>query len=323
MAAGGNEALVKVVGYVDGAPLDIVEDIAVIDQMVADHGFQLVYIDQVLDNSPRDMSSHTQKDVRQSLGPLRNVARKHRIVAEYTAHPNKSAGAGVSLRDRTGGSGQYVDVPRSGLFLGFHPDRDGWRAVGRGKGNMGRVPPVLTFTIEGSFTANPVNGEVVDIGVVMNLEEDPELTVEGILPHPAKPKPPSAQFEFERVMFEVGKDRDWHSRQEAEVACARAEVSQRSFRELFPQCDFIERDQRGRETWWEAARRGVAIEAGPLTVTVHVHGDDEASWKGARAAFEAAQAALCGNAHIHAAASRERHGGIVPSGDPYLPQKGG
>jgi hypothetical protein len=237
-----------VLEYDSGTPLSLVRDIGRLEEIVRDLGAEFIYLDQVLDHFLADSNSHVAADVRQTLGPVRGLARRLEIAAEYTTHPNKLSGA-RSARDRTGGSGQFVDLPRSMLALGWHPDREGWRAVARGKGNVGRVPPAIAFTIETGFARNPQTGEVIEVGMVGEIEEDHELLAENILPHPPRDREESKVEVFERVMYELGRDGDQHSRDEARAACAGAGIDASYFSNLFAQCEFIERDRKGRETW--------------------------------------------------------------------------
>ncbi len=250
LAAGGDLARVYVLAYDDGAALDLVRDIGVLEGYVTEHDIQVVYVDQVLDHLGADLNAHAQKDVRRGLAPVRSLARRLERTVSFTAHPNKMGGA-ISLRDRAGGSGQFTDLPRSAMVLGWHPDRDGYRALARGKGNVGRVPAALVFRIDTAFVTNPKSGEVVDVPVVADLQPEEGLAAEDVSPHPPRQKSPTAQFVFERVMFELGADRGAHSRVEAEDACVDAGVGRDAFREAFRRADFIDKSKKGREVWWK------------------------------------------------------------------------
>ena len=249
LAAGGDLAHVYMLAYDDGAALDLVRDIGVLERYVAEHNIQVVYVDQVLDHLGADLNAHVQKDVRRGLAPVRSLARRLERTVSFTAHPNKMGGA-ISLRDRAGGSGQFIDLPRSAMVLGWHPDRDGYRVLARGKGNVGAVPPALVFRIDIAFVTNPQSGEVVDVPVVADLQPEEGLAAEDVSPHPPRQKGPSAQFEFERVMYEVGADGGWHSRREAREACAKADVGASTFDHMFSEAEFVERTREGRETRW-------------------------------------------------------------------------
>jgi AAA domain len=248
VVAGGDEPLVHTLQYDDGRPLELVRDIERLEQLVRELDAKLVYVDQVLDHFAADASSHVAGDVRRTLTPLRLLAKRCGIAACYTTHPNKLRGG--STRDRAGGSHQFTDLPRSMLALGWHPERDGFRALARAKGNVGKVPPALCFTIETGFASNPASGEIVECGMVGDLELDPELTAEDILPQPPRDRPEAKPIVAERVLRELGADGDWHSRSEALEALVREGVAPSTARDVLPQMWFIEREQRGRETWW-------------------------------------------------------------------------
>jgi hypothetical protein len=249
VAAGGDERRVHVLEYDSGAPLSLVRDIGRLEEIIRELGAELVYFDQVLDHFSADDNSHVAKDVRLVLGPIKNLARRLEIAAVYTTHPNKLGGT-RSTRDRVGGSGQFVDLPRSMLGLGWHHERDGWRAVARGKGNVGRVPPALAFTIEPGFARNPKTGEVIEVGMVGEIEEDRELLAEDILPHPPREKKEPKVDVVERVMREIGADGEWHTRREAEDACIREGTSAGTFANRFSRLEFIKTEKRGRDAWW-------------------------------------------------------------------------
>ena len=176
----------------------------------------------MLDHFDSSLNTHTQHDVRAALSPLRGIARRRELMVAYTAHPNKLGGQ-ASVRDRVGGSGQFTDIARSALYLGYHPEREGWRAVARGKGNAGAVPPALLFRIEGTFVTNPETGEPIDVGRIVDLEQDETgLTANMILPsQPRRTEDmETAAEKIERIALSMGADCGWHARKELAEACA-------------------------------------------------------------------------------------------------------
>lgn len=130
--------------YDSGDALNLVSDARELETFVVEHDFQIIYADQILDQIGRASNTHTQHDVRHALAPIKTLARELDRTFCFSAHPNKIGGQ-ASIRDRTGGSGQFTDLPRSALMLGYHPQREGYRAVARGKANAGAVPPALVF----------------------------------------------------------------------------------------------------------------------------------------------------------------------------------
>lgn len=144
VAAGGDESHVFGLKYSSGVPIDLVRDIALLEKFVREHEIQVIYFDQILDHLGADLNAQNQKDVRIGLAPVRSLARRLDIAVVYTAHPNKMSGA-RSLRERAGGSGQFTDLPRSGLLVGYHPELTHVRVVARGKGNVGAVPRAIAF----------------------------------------------------------------------------------------------------------------------------------------------------------------------------------
>ena len=251
VAAGGDESYVKFVGYDEGTVLDLVTHAEHLERMVRRGGFEVVVFNQILDHLDARMNSHTQHDVRVALAPLRGLARRLGIAPVYTLHTNKISGAG-SLRDKSGGSGQFTDLPRAGLLIGYHPDRDGWRAAGRGKGNVGRVPPTLIFRIEEAFVPNPATGEVISAPRIVDLQSAPDLAAEEILTHPARKREDTetAKEKAERCTRILGADGDWRPRKELAAACEAEGIAVYTFRDLFPVLATIETRPCGRETEW-------------------------------------------------------------------------
>jgi len=221
-----------------------------LEEIIVEGAFQVVYFDQVLDHLDSALNSHTQHDVRAALAPLRSIARRREVCVIYTMHPNKIGGQ-ASVRDRSGGSGQFTDLTRSALFLGYHPDREGWRAVARGKGNAGVVPPALTFRIEGTFAVNPKTRDVVETAKVVDLEEDPHLRADEILPHEPRRGEETAADKLNRIAQTVGADGEWHARKELADACAAEGVQGSTFTHGFLDLTTIVREtHRGRESQW-------------------------------------------------------------------------
>jgi AAA domain len=132
VACGGDETLVHAIQYDDGRPLQLIRDIDRLDELVVETGARFIYLDQVLDHLGGDLSSYNPSDVRALLHPAKNLARKRDSAVLFTCHPNKLSGQ-RSTRDLTGGSGQFVDVARSALVLGFHPEREDMRCARKRK----------------------------------------------------------------------------------------------------------------------------------------------------------------------------------------------
>jgi hypothetical protein len=248
-AAGGDVTRIAYLNYVDGIPLDLVRDIDALEGIVRDGGFSVVHLDQALDHLGHDLNANNQKDVRRGLAPLRGLAGRAEIVAMYSMHSIKSTAPG-SVRLLTGGSGQFTDLPRSSLFVGYHPDRPGWRAVGVGKNNARADVPTLVFRIEGVTVTNPRTGEAIETTGVVDLDEDRGVLAEEIDPHPPKEKDEPKASVVERVLAALGSDGEWHTRKEAVTECRQLEVSVRAFEREFPYIGWIERKQEGRETLW-------------------------------------------------------------------------
>jgi hypothetical protein len=242
-AAGGDVTRIASLETEFGREIDLVRDIKRIEALIQEHGFGFGYLDQVLDHFSGDSNSHIQQDVRRTLRPIQALAREREIGVMFTAHPSLASAGPRGIRE--GGSVQFGNVVRSALILGWHPELRGVRALARRKGNMGRVPPALTFTIEQATVAAPETGETVPIGTVSCPAEDDELRWEHVLFSPPHEPGETKVDVIERVMHELGANGERHTRREAENACLEAGVSESTFAKRYPRLDFIE--IRGRE----------------------------------------------------------------------------
>jgi len=142
-------------------------------------------------------------------------------------------------------------VVRSALVIGWHPAEKDIRVLARRKGNFGRVPPGIVFRIEETAVVNPDSGQVIKVGVITDMVEDPDLRWEELrFTPPTEPGEKTGDV-IERVLRELGADGEWRPRKEAESACAAAGVNEKTFANAFSQLGFIETESRGRETWWQ------------------------------------------------------------------------
>jgi hypothetical protein len=249
MAAGADLDQMRVLKYDDGVAPDLVGDLDQVRAAVVENGVELVLVDQVLDHIDADVNTHGQHDVRRVLGPMGRLADAENFAAVFTAHPNKATG--VQLRDRMGGSSQFLAVPRCVLALGWHPDRPGYRALVRVKGNVGKPPLPLVFTIESDHAVNPDTGEAVEAGRITGLEEDLELDPRAVTFETPKEREDPKQTGFELALLNLGDDGGWHSRKEAKKAAVEAGISAGYFDNLFAEAEgLVEKRQEGRETWW-------------------------------------------------------------------------
>jgi hypothetical protein len=190
-------------------------------------------------------------DVRLGLAPFRSLSRRLEIVASYSLHSIKSGTPGP-IRQLTGGSGQWTDLARAAIFVGYHPERDGFQAAVRGKANVGALPPAMVFKIGTRPVANPKTGEVIEPTVLVDLQEDHKLRPEEVLPYPAKEREEPKRDVIVRVLEAIGADGKEHERQEAADECRELGVSHASFEREFPsQLGWlVETRREGRKTLW-------------------------------------------------------------------------
>ena len=128
----------------DGAVLNLKTDANALQDYVVDREIVLVYIDQLLDNLGYT-DSWKDKEVRDTLAPLRSIAQKADCAILASMHPNKRQG---TFRDRISGTPAFNALSRSSLLIAGHPDESGRVFVVRAKGNYSVEPAAFEFRIE-------------------------------------------------------------------------------------------------------------------------------------------------------------------------------
>jgi len=128
-AAGAELGRVLDVTRPDGGYVDIGQDREQLATIVAEHGARLVYADALLDNLGTAVDDWRAKQVRDSLQPLRRLARDLDVAVLGALHPNKKA---ESFRQLVSGSSAFNAVSRSSLYLAEHPDDEDRRVLARG-----------------------------------------------------------------------------------------------------------------------------------------------------------------------------------------------
>jgi hypothetical protein len=115
-------------GFGEGIALP--DDVAILDQLVAEHRARLVVIDPLSAHLAEQVNSWRDQSVRRALAPLARMAAERRCAVIVVAHLNKDKG-GDPLR-RAGGSIGIPAAARSALLLARDPeDHEGERGAGR------------------------------------------------------------------------------------------------------------------------------------------------------------------------------------------------
>jgi hypothetical protein len=142
-AAGADLNLVVQIDRPDGGFVNVREDRAKLTQTVKQHGLQVLFFDQLLDNLGAGTDDWRQKPVRDAPQPLRALARELDIAVVGNLHPNKRA---TTFRELIAGTVAFNSVSRSGLLLAQHPEDEDVRVLVRGKGNLSQIPPAMEFS---------------------------------------------------------------------------------------------------------------------------------------------------------------------------------
>lgn len=181
-----------------GQYLDLTRDEQALAELVTEHGVRVIAFEAVVDHLG-STDDHKNREVRQALAPMVELAREQQLLVIGTTHLNKSTTG--SYRHRVAGSGGYLAVARVGLLVHPHPDDPDLRVVALGKGNLGRIPASMVFAIDSVDIPNPINDEIANVGVVAADPEpyfDRSLTVDEVL---AGPKPDHGSLEDDVVGF--------------------------------------------------------------------------------------------------------------------------
>jgi hypothetical protein len=184
-----------------GAMLDLVRDRQALGELVVEHGIRIVAFEALVDHLG-NTDDHKNAEVRRALAPLVELAREKELLVIGTTHLNKTTTGGY--RHRVAGSGGYLAVARAGWLVHRHPDNPQLKVVAFGKGNLGRIPDSIVFSIESHEVANPDSDEVADVGRVARDPEpyiDRSLTVDEVL---AGPRPDHGSMEDEVADFLEG-----------------------------------------------------------------------------------------------------------------------
>jgi hypothetical protein len=124
--------------------LDVKEDAEAIRDFITSMNIAVLYFDQLLDNLGMT-DNWRDKQVRDSLSPLRRIAQETGCAMIATMHPNKRGG---SFRDRISGTPAFNAMSRSSLLVAAKPNEPGWRVAVRAKGNYSVEPPGFEFRVE-------------------------------------------------------------------------------------------------------------------------------------------------------------------------------
>lgn len=92
-------------------------------------------------------------EVREALGPLKNIAAEHLCTIINLRHINKASGASANMRGTA--STAFRNIARAGLVFGQHPEREEQRVMAPNKNNLSARPPSLVYTIEAEGPDGP------------------------------------------------------------------------------------------------------------------------------------------------------------------------
>jgi NrS-1 polymerase HBD domain/AAA domain len=173
-AAGADLDLVAFLNIPDG--WNVRDGVPLIARGLDELPAPVVFVDAVMEHLPETRGSETANSVtfvRRSLRPFANLCEQRRVAGVISTHPPKSRANGFA--DAYHGSGAFVQMSRSCLLFGWHPedrelsDDKHRRVLLRAAGNIGRDPGALSFRVAGT----PVtldDGEQDEIGYAQNVE---------------------------------------------------------------------------------------------------------------------------------------------------------
>jgi hypothetical protein len=180
-AAGADLSLVRELTMgEESALLDVVRDASTLDALLGRERYDLVAFEALADNLPPLRNPNDTVEIRVALRPLRRVLRRHRVTGLGTLHTTKLETS--EFRRKQGLSHQFNALSRSSLFVGYHPDGSGRRALARGKGNYAQPPTPISFQVDPC--GFELNGHTFLEPVAADFREEPELTLEELVRGP-------------------------------------------------------------------------------------------------------------------------------------------
>lgn len=146
-AAGANLCRVVFENLRDPAatPFMLPRDIAALEQAIIEHDAALVIIDPVMSYLDPDVDSHKDQSVRTALMPLAAMCQRTGVAVLLLRHLNKDSSKSALYRG--GGSIAFAGVARLVLLAAKDPDEPDNYVLARTKGNLGRPPRALCYSI--------------------------------------------------------------------------------------------------------------------------------------------------------------------------------
>ncbi|MEI6226709.1 MAG: AAA family ATPase, partial [Deltaproteobacteria bacterium] len=126
-------------------PFMLPRDLEQLERSIAEHDAALVIIDPVLSYLDPDVDSHKDQSVRTALMPLAALCQRTHVAVLLHRHLNKDSSKSALYRG--GGSIAFAGVARLVLLAAENPDDPGDYVLARTKGNLGRPPPSLSYSI--------------------------------------------------------------------------------------------------------------------------------------------------------------------------------
>lgn len=147
--AGADVARVTQLAAVNGPngerPVNLQNDVPLIDSILSQGGYRLVVFDVLPGFLGAKIDNNSATDVRGVLQPLAMLAAKHNVAILGICHLNKSAT--TAAKYRTSGSISWNGLARSVMALGCDPDDAELRLLAPIKSNLGRLPSTLAFRV--------------------------------------------------------------------------------------------------------------------------------------------------------------------------------
>jgi hypothetical protein len=176
---------------------------------------RVLFIDAALDHMPPPKSGESINSptfVRQALSPLKRLVREMDLVGQFSMHPPKARSA--DFRDLVQASQAFAAIPRVGLLFAYHPDdpndgTDRRRVLLRGKGNIGRDPGAIEFSV-GAKPYQHDDGRIADRELVMHIGPS-DVTMADLAPDKMiGARQPSKTDQAVEIIVTALADGQWH-----------------------------------------------------------------------------------------------------------------
>jgi hypothetical protein len=132
-------------GTISERLISLMRDIPALEATITAIGAKLLIVDPLTAYLGDGVDAYKDSEVRRVLTPLALMAERTGIAVVLVRHLNRSTGANAQHRGL--GSVAFLNLARLGLLFAPNPDAEGEYLLSRYKGNIGKPPPTMGYSI--------------------------------------------------------------------------------------------------------------------------------------------------------------------------------